>query len=54
MSIKMKIIEVVLLIFSVSLAQALDLKDENTSNLEPQVRQLKNLFSLLPVLLGDQ
>jgi len=44
MSIKMNIIKIVLLIFSVSLAQANDLKDENTSNLQPQVRQLKSVF----------
>ena len=44
MSIKMKIITIVLLIFSVSLAQANDPKDKNTSNLQPQVRPLKFVF----------
>ncbi|XP_020629642.1 uncharacterized protein LOC110066741 [Orbicella faveolata] len=37
MSIKIRIIKIALLIFSVSLAQANDLKDENTSNLQPQL-----------------
>ena len=42
--IKMKIIKTVLLIFSVSLAQANDLKDENTSKRQPQVLRLESAF----------
>ena len=44
MSIKMKIIKTVLLIFSVSLAQANDPKDENTSKRQPQVLRLESVF----------
>ena len=40
----MKIIKTVLLIFSVSLAQANDLKDENTSKRQPQVLRLESAF----------
>ena len=40
----MKIIKTVLLIFSVSLAQANDLKDDTTSKREPQVLRLESLF----------
>jgi len=39
MSITMKIIKIVLLIFSASLAQANDIKDESTLKQQPQVRQ---------------
>ena len=45
MNIKMKIINIVLLIFSVSLAQANNLKDEtDVEKRQPQVLQLESVF----------